>query len=321
MTAVNLKPLLQDERYHNHVDTLLVNIARKDDRIETLDPRDFLEGIPTDQVERFLLAADRYISARSNPTTDVDDVVDRFLKETKDIPLPSEYRAEGLPRMQENPYRVSDVLRGRLTGYFLMGGSFADNTIQKQEVDWRLLRRGLSLEGLWPVSASPVADRFPYLYMGLLTAVTVSNGSMKRDGETLGDVDAMSVSLVLQAAVLYPVRTWLGVKGLVGYGFEIGRFDTTLNDRGNEVFRDPCEVEGMSIIEDPNEATKAVECGLKTTVGAYRSFPVIVTAGARLFNLVNLDVTWTHQRVKRPKDLFAPRTMDSVLARLGVDIY
>lgn len=320
---INLKPLTTQLTYHNEADTLLIQIADTDDNIEILDKRDFTVGIPKEDVDRFLHAAEAYVEGRMKTDADDGALATKFLKEVGDIKsLPSRYHSEPLPGIHRNPYRISRFLRGQLEGFAHLGGVISSAPAQGQEVDWSMMRKGLGLIFTWPLDESlPLLDRFPYVHAGFLSTVSESEGSLKQGDTRLGDINAFGVSLSLAGVIQYPLTSWLTVKGLVAKGFEGGRVETDLNAKGKEVITDPCKVDASAILSDPNSATHAIGCEIKRTVGGYISWPWTFDLGVKLFDRVNLDVMYLYQGWNTDSDVLAPDHVHTILGAAGVDLY
>ncbi len=320
---INLKPLITQLSNHNEADTLLIQVADADDNIESLDARDFTQGIPSQNVERFLKAADTYVKARMVAGADAQELADRFLTEINAIEgLPSRYRVEALPGIHRNPYRISRFLRGQLEGFALYGGMISGTEVQGQAADWRMTKKGLGLALLWPLDESlPLLSRFPYLHAGLLSTVAEAEGSLKAQDQSWGDVSAFGMSLSIAGSVQYPVTSWLTVKGLVAKGFELGRTETDLNAAGKAVVTDPCHIDPAALLTEPDSVTDAIGCKFKSTVGAYKSWPWSFMVGAKFFDRVNLEFLYRYEGWDTDADMLAPGSAHNLLAIAGVDLY
>ncbi len=215
-------------------------------------------------------------------------------------------------------------LRGGLRGGILMGTASSGDGIQVDPASWEMSRKGLTLEGLWPVDLNkiPILRRFPYVYFGLQTQVVGSEGSLKGGPEKLGDVDSLSLAAFLTGGIQYgAIDGVLDLKALYVSGFEAGRFNTDLTPEGEEIIGDPCDIETGDVIENPNKGTEAAECRIVKKVGLYHSFPQGVVAGVRVYEWINLDAVWLTQQLNRSESILAPRAMQSWLFRLSFDIY
>jgi len=322
---IDVKPLRDGESFHNKADSLVLQIAQQDGGIDALDRRDFVAGIAPDKVARSLALAGNYLKVRLNPTVtsgDVDLAADIYVAETKKLGLPPQYRADNLPVMQRNPFYPPGILRGTVSGSYLIGVGVAENRLNETDLDWRFkYRQGFAFDLLWPVDAIiEAARRFPYLYWGARTMVNWSDGSVTHDGTRMGDVDFFATAVTFEGAIRYPLKRWLELRGAVNYGYQFGHFKFNQNSEGDAALGVPCHLEDDAIFTDPDKVTAAFDCTATRTAGAYDARPISAAAGLRLF-FANLDFVWWRENLKADSDLRAPDVVNNYFLSLGVNFY
>ena len=223
---------------------------------------------------------------------------------------------------------MSDLPSATTRATFLYGTHFADSTEQGLDVHWEARRGGLGLELLLRQDDVPVLDQLPvvrdffqHLYIGLQTNVARASGHFGNGGQNLARYDLNSFSVSVPMQLLFEPAEWLRLRAGAALGYEGGNINADLNAAGRELLEPTCpEPEKEKLVDDPGAATEAIQCGLKNEVGLYNAFPLTLTAGIRLFHLVDLDLQWQRETIYASDDIFAPGRMQTLFGVVGVRI-
>ena len=306
MAEVNLAPLIHQTTYLNPVDELLIRIAKEDNNGEVLDARDFIRGVPSDQINKFIAAAQSYVEKRLIVGADDQTAIKQFETDISQLGLPPKYTTEILPGLERNPFRRSRFTRGTFSFLGIWGEGRAWNTVQGVPLNWSIPRRGLGAKLLYPVDDLPLLNRFPYFVLGAVSSVTWGSGNFRQGNTILGKVETLEFSLAPAVGIHYPVRRWLTVEALASYGFELGRIRASQNTRGRSVLGDPCSIDTATVLQDPTSASESVGCKIKTDAALNKSTPTTVLLGVEFFDRVGVGASYLYEPLDTAQDTLAP---------------
>lgn len=344
---VDLRPLFLPFQELNRVEDYLIRIAEKHPSPQVLNGEDFVRGISEGEWVAFVAAAEDYMGVRRdgmreknwvNREETLREAEIRFWTAIGAIRLPENYLPD---RKYKNPPAMPPHVGSEFFG-FLGSGTSRTEIQNRYEADWQFETRGF---GFSVMGGLPKTRRFS---VGLFSHVMESKGKVFHQGEQVGKVDHLGVSLSGLSKVHFFLHSAVIVFVGGGFGFELGRYEFDRTDAGRAKIESPCafsatgtfenlptteeevqevdkeEVDARreqaetTVKETVDEASDSITCRIKNTVGGYTTFVQQGLVEFLFWDALKLGFHYRHANPEASKVQIIPKTRQDFMLTLGV---